>query len=271
MAAVELHMISDSTGETAQRLVQALEAQFPGAGVPRDQASARRERLRPAPRGRPDERALGCRRLHARRARAARRDAVALPEREAALLRPARPSDRSGRAGVGAGGEDEAARAAAAQRCVLPAHVGDRVRRQVRRRSRLRPCRCGHRPRRRLAHLEDAAVDLSRVPRLQDRERSARQGHRSTARPLHDRPVEGRRADDRRPAPVGDPRGANPVDARRPQVRRPRRDLRRARLRRRRCTGGSAARCSRSASCRSRRSRTASSSSWSAGRPRSRA
>ena len=29
MATVELHMISDSTGETAQRLVQALEAQFP--------------------------------------------------------------------------------------------------------------------------------------------------------------------------------------------------------------------------------------------------
>ena len=29
MAAVELHMVSDSTGETAQRLVQALEAQFP--------------------------------------------------------------------------------------------------------------------------------------------------------------------------------------------------------------------------------------------------
>ena len=29
MPAVELHMISDSTGETAQRLVQALEAQFP--------------------------------------------------------------------------------------------------------------------------------------------------------------------------------------------------------------------------------------------------
>jgi regulator of PEP synthase PpsR (kinase-PPPase family) len=26
---VELHVISDSTGETAQRLVQALEAQFP--------------------------------------------------------------------------------------------------------------------------------------------------------------------------------------------------------------------------------------------------
>jgi regulator of PEP synthase PpsR (kinase-PPPase family) len=29
MAAVELHMVSDATGETAQRLVQALEAQFP--------------------------------------------------------------------------------------------------------------------------------------------------------------------------------------------------------------------------------------------------
>src|SRR5262249_31853477 len=32
-AAVELHMISDSTGETAQRLVQALEAQFPDQEV----------------------------------------------------------------------------------------------------------------------------------------------------------------------------------------------------------------------------------------------
>src|SRR5689334_18897133 len=29
MAAVELHMVSDATGETAARLVQALEAQFP--------------------------------------------------------------------------------------------------------------------------------------------------------------------------------------------------------------------------------------------------
>src|SRR5262249_30519300 len=29
MTAVELHMVSDATGETAQRLVQALEAQFP--------------------------------------------------------------------------------------------------------------------------------------------------------------------------------------------------------------------------------------------------
>ena len=29
MTPVELHMISDATGETAQRLVQALEAQFP--------------------------------------------------------------------------------------------------------------------------------------------------------------------------------------------------------------------------------------------------
>ena len=29
MNRVELHMVSDSTGETAQRLVQALEAQFP--------------------------------------------------------------------------------------------------------------------------------------------------------------------------------------------------------------------------------------------------
>ena len=28
-AAVELHIVSDSTGETAARLVQALEAQFP--------------------------------------------------------------------------------------------------------------------------------------------------------------------------------------------------------------------------------------------------
>ena len=38
--------------------------------------------------------------------------------------------------------------------------------------------------------------------------------------------------DDRRAAVVGDPRRADPLDARRPQLREPRRDLRRARLRR---------------------------------------
>ena len=44
---VELHVISDSTGETAVRLVHALEAQFPDQRVRGDPPPARRDRRRP--------------------------------------------------------------------------------------------------------------------------------------------------------------------------------------------------------------------------------
>ena len=225
-------MISDSTGETAAAPRPGARGAVPRPGVLRDPPSAGRDGRRPAARGRPDEGAPGRRRLHPRRARAARVDAHPLPQREAPLLRPARPPDRRDREGVGPGRQDEAGREAAVERRVLPPDVGDRVRGQVRRRRRLRAGGRRHRPRRRLAHLEDAALDLPRLPRLQDRERAAREGDRAAGRAVHDRPVEGDRPDDRRAAPLGDPRRAHSLDARRPQVREPRRDLRRARVRR---------------------------------------
>ena len=138
---VELHVVSDATGETAARLVPALEAQFPDQEFveirhPRDRVGGG-----PAPRGQPDEGAARRRRLHDRAARAARLDAHAVPARKPALLRPARPADRRRRARLRHGGEDDAGLAAAAQLRVLQAHGGDRVRRPLRRRRRAAGCR----------------------------------------------------------------------------------------------------------------------------------
>ena len=69
--------------------------------------------------------------------------------------------------------------AAAARRELLPPRRGDRVRGQERRRARARARRRRGRARRRLAHLEDAALDLPRLPRLEGDERPARQGDRA--------------------------------------------------------------------------------------------
>ena len=74
---VELHIVSDSTGETAARLVQALEAQFPDQEFeevrhPRVETVADLELAVSAREG-----PAGGRRLHARRPGAARRDAAA--------------------------------------------------------------------------------------------------------------------------------------------------------------------------------------------------
>ena len=63
------------------------------------------------------------------------------------------------------------------------------------------PARGGHRPRRRVAHLEDAALDVPRLPRLQDGERPDREGHRPAEGALRGRPGQGRRPEDRREAP----------------------------------------------------------------------
>ena len=98
---VELHIVSDSTGETAARLVQALEAQFPD----QEFEEVRHPRVETV-----DDLALAVNRakgrpggdgLHARRGRAPRVDADALPPRARALLRPARAPDRLDREGLG--------------------------------------------------------------------------------------------------------------------------------------------------------------------------
>ena len=184
---VELHVVSDSTGETATRLVHALEAQFPDQAIRGDPPPDGRERRRPRARRSAREGPARGRHLHARRARAARADADPLPAGAPALLRPARPADRGRREGLGHGRDDAARRSARARRDVLPAHGGDRVRRQVRRRHGRRPARGGHRPRRRLPNLEDAALDLPRLPRLPGGERPARQGDRPAGRALRHR------------------------------------------------------------------------------------
>ena len=71
-----------------------------------------------------------------------------------------------------------------------------------------RAARRGHRPRRRVAHVEDAALDLPRLPRLQDRERADRQGHQAADGAVRRSTREGRRADDRRGAARRDPRAS---------------------------------------------------------------
>ena len=91
-------MISDSTGETAARLVQALEAQFPD----QEFSEIRHPRVESVA-----DLQLAVERMKGRQAVVIYTlvepelrdvDAHALPQGEAALLRPARPSDRRRRA-----------------------------------------------------------------------------------------------------------------------------------------------------------------------------
>ena len=92
----------------------------------------------------------------------------------------------------------------------------------------------GHRARRRVAELEDAALDLSGLPRLQDRQRADRSGRRAAEGALRDRPGQDRRADHRRPglAEIRSERARGMRGAKRRM--RIRRDLRGARGARRR-------------------------------------
>ena len=171
---VELHIVSDSTGETAARLVAGARGAVPGAAVRGDPPPARRVDRRPEADRQSREGPPGGDGLHARRPRDARGDADALPQRAVALLRPARAPDRVDREGLRDGRADDSRRAAAARLDVLQADGGDRVRGQVRRRGRDGAAGGGRRARRRLTHLEDAALDLPRLPRPQGGERADR-------------------------------------------------------------------------------------------------
>src|SRR4029453_1105694 len=122
-----------------------------------------------------------------------------------ALLRHPPPAHRVGDEGLGTGGEDDARSAAAPRHELLQADGGDRVRSEVRRRGRRRPGNGRDRARGCVADLEDAALDLPRLPRVQGGERTGREGHRAAGGAVRDRPVEDRRADDRRGAAGRDP------------------------------------------------------------------
>ena len=78
---VELHIVSDSTGETAARLVAGARGAVSGPAVRGGPPPARRVDRRPAARREPRQGPAGRDGLHARRPRAPRGDAHALPQR----------------------------------------------------------------------------------------------------------------------------------------------------------------------------------------------
>ncbi len=202
--AVELHVVSDATGETATRVVAATEAQFPDQPFvtvrhPRVEtvadlqlALARMEdrpavviftlvepTLRSVMRELCEEAGVDYCDLLAQPL-----EAVAKVSGRKAEMRPrARPALDEG----------YFKRIAAIEFAVKNDDgLGGGLRRR------------GHRARRRLADVEDAAFDLSRLPRVEGDERPAREGHRAAARAVRDRPVADRGAHDRRSA--GSPR-----------------------------------------------------------------
>ena len=189
------------------------------------------------------------------------RDAMRqLPAGAGPLLRPARASDRLDLARCRGCCADGARRPGAARLDALQADRGDRVRGEVRRRCGRGPRRGGHRARGRVTHLEDAAVDLPRLPRAQGRQRRSCAGSslRSSSRSTRRRSS----ADDRRRAPRGHPHRAREIDGCAAQaLRRARGGLRGARRSSRSSTSVCAARSSTCPSSRSRRRRCASSDS----------
>ena len=192
-------MVSDSTGETAARLVQALEAQFPEQEFveirhPRVETVADLQLAVDRMKGRPAVVDLHARRA-GRCARRCARSAAGAKLHYCDLL--GQPIDAVAKVS-GQRARDDARARGRRSTTLLPA---DR-RRSSSRSSTTTASAAGsrrrHRARRRLAHLEDAALDLPRLPRLQGDERAAREGDRAAGGAVRDRPGEDRRPDDRR-------------------------------------------------------------------------
>ena len=151
----------------------------------------------PPARREPNEGVSGGRGLHARRARVAERDADALPERKASLLRSARPSDRRRREVLGSTARMKPGAPAALERRVLPTDVGDRVRRGLGRRSGIGARGCRHRSRRCLGGGGRAPLSIYLGSTWAATRRTSRSSGASTRRrAVHDPPVEGRRPDE---------------------------------------------------------------------------
>ena len=178
---VELHVVSDATGETAARLVQALEAQFPE----QEFVEIRHPRVESE-----EDLQLAVNRMLRPRSAVVVYTLVQPELREwmrtlcrrarPPLLRPARPADRSRRAGLRPGvakmtpGSRPPLNSAYFKRMEaieFAVRFDDGVAQGLPR-SRCRPCR-------RFPHLEDAALDLPRRPRPQGGERPRREGDRA--------------------------------------------------------------------------------------------
>ena len=188
---VELHVVSDSTGETAARVVEAVEAQFPGqefevvrhpriAAVEDVHLAAQRARGRRAvvlftlvePEMREVMRTL-CKRYRLHYC-----DLLGHPIEAVARVSGAPATRRAG------------------ARTVLDASYFKRIAaiefavRYDDGAGGARAARGGHRPGGRLAQLEDAALDVPRVSRVQDRQRADRERHRAAAGALEGRPAQ---------------------------------------------------------------------------------
>ena len=140
---IEIHLISDSTGDTAARVARAAQTQFSGHRTTRRPASARDDARRA--RGRTtaaSPRARGVVVFFTIVDRELRRALSELCERDGiAVLRPARAAARGARPGCRARGRPRVRAADRARRRLLPARRRDGVRRQARRRPRRRGAR----------------------------------------------------------------------------------------------------------------------------------
>ena len=195
MAGRFIDVVSDSTGETAEKVVRAALLQFPQAGAVirlhtrvRTKETARAILERASREGAlvvftvvsPELREY----IHAVDLRAQGRGA----RRHRLAHRQARTFPRS-RA------DQHAEQHAPALRRVLPSHRSGRVRGQERRRQGAAQLQEGRpRPRRRIAHVEDAALDAPRAARAQGRQPAARARRSAAARARRGAPGAHRRA-----------------------------------------------------------------------------
>ena len=225
---LEIHIVSDSTGDTAARVARAAQSQFEDfeTALIRHARVKSREQL---------EKAL--------EAAAGRRATVfyTLVDpglRESMSSCRASTAGRAGRArpgaerrdhGVGHAGDPRAGPPCPAGRPVLPPDRRHRVRRQARRRPRRRrPEQRRHHPGRRVPHVQDADLHAPRVHGLHVRQHPDRPRRRPAGRAVRRRAVEDRRTDDRGRAAGRDPPPPGAGDRRRLRraLRRPVGDLR---------------------------------------------
>src|SRR5215470_3601304 len=143
---VELHVVSDATGETAARLVQALEAQFPE----QEFVEIRHPRVESA-----DDLQLAVNRMRGRPAVVVY--TLVQPQLREAMRTLCRRAKLHYCDLLGQPIDAVTRVSAATQLRVLQADGGDRVCRPLRRRRRARPPRRGRRPGGGFPHLEDPA------------------------------------------------------------------------------------------------------------------
>ena len=172
MTGKRIDVLSDSTGETAEKVVRAAMLQFPHSGtqIVLHTRVRTKEAARPYLEAAARDGALSFG-LHRGQPRAARVHSYSELRAEDRGARSHRLAHRQAGRVPRSPADQHAERDAPALRRVLPAHRGGGVHRQERRRQGAAQLPQGrHHPRRRQPHLEDAALHPPRPARSQDRE-----------------------------------------------------------------------------------------------------